>query len=120
MSQLIRASLVTGVMVCLPLAHAAAGDKDKFATKARPSPTKADGSQKKTEHLAPEINLLDAARDGLISLEAQGRGDGRMTLSVTNRTRKPWWMPSSHNGAAGLWWLAACRKAILRFASAPI
>jgi hypothetical protein len=36
----------------------------------------------------PEVNLLDAMRDRMVSVKAEGIGDGRMTLSVTNRTGK--------------------------------
>ena len=36
----------------------------------------------------PSYDLLDAARKGLVSVTAEGSGDGRMTLSVTNRTKK--------------------------------
>ena len=35
------------------------------------------------------IDLLKARQDGLISVQAKGRGDGRMTIAVTNRTRRP-------------------------------
>ncbi len=37
---------------------------------------------------APALNLLDAVRDGVVSVEAEGTGDGRMTLSVTNNTKR--------------------------------
>jgi hypothetical protein len=57
------------------------GVADKsFATK-RPA-------EAKTDQNIPEINLLDAKRQGLVSVAAEGRGDGRMTISVTNRTRR--------------------------------
>ena len=36
----------------------------------------------------PEISLLEAKPQGLISIQALGRGDGRMTVSVTNRTKR--------------------------------
>jgi hypothetical protein len=35
------------------------------------------------------LNLLDAMRDGLVRVEAEGSGDGRMTMAITNRTRQP-------------------------------
>ena len=75
-------------MVCLPLAYAEAGDQGQIRRQGPPIPGEGRRIPEKDRHLAPEINLLDAARDGLITVEAQGRGDGRMTLSVTNRTRK--------------------------------
>jgi len=37
----------------------------------------------------PNVNLLEGLRAGDLFVEAEGTGDGRMTLSVTNRTRKP-------------------------------
>ena len=40
-----------------------------------------------TKGSVPEIDLLEAKRQGLVSVEAEGRGDGRMTITVTNRTR---------------------------------
>jgi hypothetical protein len=36
----------------------------------------------------PTLNLLDAVRDGSVSVAAEGTGDGRMTVSVTNRTNR--------------------------------
>ncbi len=36
----------------------------------------------------PTYNLLDAMRDGLVSVDAQGRGDGRMTVAVTNSSSR--------------------------------
>ena len=66
MSPVIRSFLAAGLMVCLPLANAAGQDNDgKSATKTRPTTrakVKDSSAQQKTEHLVPEINLLDAAR----------------------------------------------------------
>ena len=45
-------------------------------------------AEAKTDQSIPEINLLEAKRQGLVSVQAEGRGDGRMTISVTNRTRR--------------------------------
>ena len=39
--------------------------------------------------IVPEVNLLDAARDGLISVQAEAGPYGRMTVSITNRSRRP-------------------------------
>ena len=33
------------------------------------------------------MDLLEVSRKGLVSVQAEGRGDGRMTVSVTNRTK---------------------------------
>jgi hypothetical protein len=89
MSQLIRAFVAVSLMVCLPLAHAARGDdKDRSTTNARSSRAKVKGSQQKPEQPILEVNLLDATRDGQVTINAEGRGDGRMTLSLTNNTRR--------------------------------
>ena len=34
------------------------------------------------------MSLLDAMRKGVVSVKAEGIGDGRMTLSVTNRSKR--------------------------------
>jgi hypothetical protein len=36
----------------------------------------------------PGINLLDAAKAGSVAIEAEGTGDGRMTIKVTNLTNR--------------------------------
>src|SRR5262245_50951364 len=51
------------------------------------SPAAADDSKDKPD--VPELNLLNAMRDGKVAVRAEGIGDGRMTLSVTNRTGRP-------------------------------
>ena len=43
----------------------------------------AEGSTK--SELAP-LDLLEGLRTGVVSVDAEGTGDGRMTLSVTNRS----------------------------------
>ena len=48
----------------------------------------ADNSQQKDDKKVPEISLLDAMRDGLVSVKAEGNGDGRMTLAVTNKSHR--------------------------------
>jgi hypothetical protein len=35
------------------------------------------------------VSVLDALRAGKVAVEAEGTGDGRMTLTVTNRTKQP-------------------------------
>ncbi len=37
----------------------------------------------------PSYSLLEASSKGLVSVDARGTDDGRMTVSVTNRTRRP-------------------------------
>jgi hypothetical protein len=36
----------------------------------------------------PEVNLLEAVRDGLVTVKAEGIGDGRMTVTLKNKSRK--------------------------------
>ena len=77
----------------LPPNHATAGDTDNKTsgnTPAAKSGTKTDSpSQEKRDQEPPEFNLLDAMQKGLVSAKAEGRGDGRITISVTNRTKRP-------------------------------
>src|SRR5690348_2135511 len=40
-----------------------------------------------TEPIA-KVSLLDAMRDGSVAVTAEGIGDGRMTVNVTNRTKR--------------------------------
>ena len=51
-------------------------------------PVTADQPPVKADKNVEEMNLLDAMRDGLVSVKAEGTGDGRMTMSVTNRTNR--------------------------------
>jgi hypothetical protein len=44
--------------------------------------------QNSKEDEVPTYNLLDALRDGIVSVNAEGIGDGRMILSVTNKTKR--------------------------------
>ena len=59
----------------------------------RPQPSIAESSASSPQgkvnaaQSIPEMNLLEARKQGLVSVNAEGRGDGRMTISVTNRTR---------------------------------
>jgi hypothetical protein len=36
----------------------------------------------------PEVNLLEAVRDGLVTVKAEGLGDGRMTVTLKNKSHK--------------------------------
>ena len=58
----------------------------------------------------PGVGLLDAARSGVVSVEAEGAGGARMTLRVTNRSRKrlkvvlpPGWWPRAPPGRWAAW-----------------
>src|SRR4051812_15857283 len=55
------------------------GLADEAKTKSKPIST--------TENDVPTFNLLDAMDKGLVGVEAEGIGDGRMTVAVTNRTK---------------------------------
>ena len=65
------------------------GTKDKPEGVADKSAAATPAASGKTDQKIPEISLLEAKRQGLVSVQAEGRGDGRMTISVTNRTRHP-------------------------------
>ncbi|MGP0064814.1 MAG: hypothetical protein ACLQGP_14600 [Isosphaeraceae bacterium] len=71
-----------GLVLLMPVQGASAGDsKDRSRKKAAPP-------QSKDSPDTTAINLLDAMRDHLVSVQAEGIGDGRMTMSLTNRTRR--------------------------------
>src|SRR5579883_1246928 len=50
------------------------------APKDQPAPT--------TDQDVSTLDLLDAVQKGFVAVKAEGTGDGRMTLSVTNRTKR--------------------------------
>src|SRR5262249_10175424 len=87
------AFLAVATLASLTTSRAFAGDSgDKTA----PSPPKAHEEQAKatlapgtTEQEPPEVNLLEAMRQGAVSVQAEGLGDGRMKMSLTNRTSRP-------------------------------
>src|SRR5262249_19611386 len=76
--------LAVGLFVLPQWVPAAAGES-QGKDKARPD----SSVSTKPEQQVDERNLLDAMRDGLVAVKAEGIGDGRMTLSVTNRTSRP-------------------------------
>src|SRR5690242_20348874 len=87
------AVITAGLMGSVLLTPALAQD-DRDSTRgsvpeSRAQKAKASPSRGSTEQDAPELNLLDAMRQGVLSVKAEGRGDGRMTMSLTNRTRRP-------------------------------
>ena len=118
MSPLIRTFLAGSLMLSLPIASAArTEDKDKSAAKPRVTRAKVSAAQQKADQpVLAEVNLLDAAHDGRVTISAEGPGDGRMTLSVTNRTNAsyassspPAWSPRRHrpvrrHGRHGRWY----------------
>jgi hypothetical protein len=90
-------TLAAGVVLgLLPLTLASADDSANTSlaktrstsSKAVKARSKVDKSHSKAEQDVPETNLLDAVRDGLVAVDAEGRADGRMTMSITNKTRR--------------------------------
>jgi hypothetical protein len=81
------ASIILFLLFLTPLSPVTAdGPNDKSQRRAEGnSSVTPDG--KNSDERVPEIGLLEASRQGLISAHAEGRGDGRMTVSVTNRTK---------------------------------
>ena len=92
MSRLIRLLSVFAmgsVLMLQPLSVTAGdGPDDQSPPKIDSAQAKTSQSQSKAEPAVPEISLLDAAKQGLISVQAEGIGDGRMTMTLKNRTKK--------------------------------
>src|SRR5437868_3436173 len=57
-----------------------------FLCSAAPADEPTPPAQSQTKDDIPRVSLLDAMRDGSVAVSAEGIGDGRMTLSITNRT----------------------------------
>ncbi|MHC5543638.1 hypothetical protein ACYOEI_35890, partial [Singulisphaera rosea] len=68
-------ALVGGLILAFPFSSASAQAVKNEATAVKDE--------------APAVNLLEALRDRSIGVKAEGTGDGRMTLSVTNNTKRP-------------------------------
>src|SRR5262245_56886286 len=87
------AFIAAAVVASLSSSRVFAGDSaGKTATKrsrANSEQTKANLSRGTAEQDPPEVNLLEAMRQGEISVQAEGMDDGRMKMSLTNRTRRP-------------------------------
>src|SRR5262249_1096845 len=81
----LAAFLAVSLFVLPQLSRAAAPDDTKGNTRGKPEAPVAA----KAEQQVDERNLLEAMRDGLVAVKAEGIGDGRMTLSVTNKTSRP-------------------------------
>src|SRR5262249_36762770 len=95
MRMLLRASLMVlaGCMAAPALTIWAQAAEDDARGVGRPAQAKqatvGAPSANKAENALPALNLLDAVKHGQVAVEVQGRNDGRVTVSVTNRTRKP-------------------------------
>jgi hypothetical protein len=80
-------ALLIGGLVLLPIVPATAADgpaKPKVKAKAKTSRS----AKLPTEAQIPAVNLLTALRNGEISVHAEGIGDGRMTVSITNLSHR--------------------------------
>src|SRR5262249_21276617 len=71
-------ALMGGLCLLVP---AVRGLADEPAVKSKDAKAKATAD-------IPEISLFEAVRQGQVSATAEGSGDGRMTLSLTNRTNR--------------------------------
>ena len=84
------ASLAGALLACLPVIQLCASENDDETpanTSSKRPVAKSDSASRKNGELEPaEFSLLDAMQKGLIGVKAEGRGDGRITISVTNRT----------------------------------
>jgi len=81
-----RIAVMTGGLSCLIHGLSAPGIADEPAK----APTTAPAQAKATpsEEIVPAVDLLTAVKQGDVSVKAEGIGDGRMTLSVTNKTQR--------------------------------
>src|SRR5689334_7429683 len=78
----LRSLLLVPALVGLGLVSAPGAFADDSKAPAK------EKSQPAPEQEVPTYNLMDAVNQGLVAVEAEGKGDGRMTVSVTNQTRK--------------------------------
>ena len=80
--RVLAALLATGFVILMP-------GSPVFADESKGHPrTTAGPSQTQQTPDIPTINLLDALRDKQVSAQIEGTGDGRVTLSLTNRTHR--------------------------------
>jgi hypothetical protein len=84
---LVLTAIVGGVLGPLASAPLARGDDGAKAPKAKIAKSKKTTKAVAEAHV-PTVNLLEALKAGDIAVEAQGLGDGRMTLSITNQTHR--------------------------------
>jgi hypothetical protein len=77
------------LLVSIPMSRVCADEVDRPSRATAEHAPAATPGDTKTAEGVPEINLLDAQRHGLVSIQAEGGGDGRMTVSVINRTERP-------------------------------
>src|SRR6516162_3440628 len=76
-------SLVGGVLTFVAPIGSAMADEPK-ATPEGAAPALSDAEKE-----GPSYSLFDAVKQGFVSADAEGDGNGKMTISVHNRTKKP-------------------------------
>ena len=81
-------ALVAALLVVLPSLSRVSADDAKTKTKAKIKAIATAKQPATDDENIPTYNLLEAMSQGLVGVEASGRGDGRMTVSVTNNTKK--------------------------------
>ncbi len=87
------AALLGGLLL-VPAGLALADEPKPDAKAATHASTKSIPHHAKASHAIkdedlPDVNLIQAASSGAVLLEAEGTGDGKMTVSVTNATNRP-------------------------------
>ncbi len=61
---------------------------DPAPAKTAPASAKAVRAEAKDQTPVPDVSLYDAVKKGLVTVSAESLGDGRMMLSVKNKTKK--------------------------------
>src|SRR5579883_3271178 len=85
----LAAAIVASFSTSRALPGDSAGKTAASPPKAHAEPAKASLAPGTAEPEPPEVNLLEAMRQGTVSVHAEGMDDGRMKMSLTNRTRRP-------------------------------
>jgi hypothetical protein len=85
-------SFLSALSIALIVSSAAAAEGLEAPVKTQDvHPDASKASTAATTSAQPDIptyNLLEAFREGLVDVKAEGRGDGRMTMAITNRSEK--------------------------------
>ncbi|MHB1560452.1 MAG: hypothetical protein ACYC61_23615, partial [Isosphaeraceae bacterium] len=92
MLRISAALTILGAAVSILAAQGRADDKaarDKAKKPAEQSPATSTPAAVGKAQEPPEINLLQAMNQGKVWVRAVGRSDGRLDVSLTNRTHKP-------------------------------
>ncbi len=80
---------------------------------------KANEPQEEAPAELPSLNLIDGLRTGQLAVTAEGTGDGRMTVNVTNRTHSklrvvlpPAWSPPARPASSAAWAVSVAGSAV--------